>query len=159
MSARDFWYVVVESYFLVFCKKLNVGHCVRIKSAPEHWVFYTRKWGNIEQNCHYEYYSCNKITLLGQNFLFFAFSLKLHAIWLKNKETKTGLQNTGSVFYINFKWQYLSNRLALSAPNLAENIFWNNLMIPFYVNMWEFFLHLLLYQLVNPDHINKTVKV
>ena len=151
MSARDFWYVVVESCFLVFCKKkkLSMGHCFHIKSA----LIISRKI------CHYECYLYNKITLLGQNFVFFAFSDKRHAVWLKNKAAKFDLQNTGSAFCINFKWQYLSNSLALSAQILAENIFWNDLMIPFYVNMCQSNVPLFLSQLINPDHINNTGKV
>ena len=94
-------------------KKLSMGHCFHIKSA----LIISRKI------CHYECYLYNKITLLGQNFVFFAFSDKRHAVWLKNKAAKFDLQNTGSAFCINFKWQYLSNSLALSAQILAENIF------------------------------------
>ena len=79
-------------------KKLSMGHCSHIKSAP----IISRKIH------HYEYYLYNKINLLGQNFVFFAFSDKFHTVWLKNKAAKFGLQNTGSAFCINFKWQYLT---------------------------------------------------
>lgn len=130
-------------------KKLSMGHCSHIKSAP----IISRKIH------HYEYYLYNKINLLGENFVFFAFSDKFHTVWLKNKAAKFGLQNTGSAFCINFKWQYLSNSLALSAQILAENIFWNNLMIPFYVNLCQSNVPLFLSQLINPDHINNTGKV